>query len=90
VEPLSVKHEYKGKLSNDLSQIQLLTVPISPDLPQHPTPWHPPSPRPSTSPPQVEPLSVKHEYKGKLGNDLSQIKLLTVPISPDLPPPPTP
>jgi hypothetical protein len=39
VEPLSVKHRYKGKFSNDLSQLKLLTVPVGPDLPPQPVEW---------------------------------------------------
>eukprot|EP00967_Tisochrysis_lutea_P054017 scaffold67376_cov31-Tisochrysis_lutea.AAC.2 len=34
----------------------------------------------------VEPLSVKHQYKGNFNSDLSQLNLLTVPVGPDLPP----
>mmetsp|Transcript_10187 Transcript_10187/g.33664 ORF Transcript_10187/g.33664 Transcript_10187/m.33664 type:complete len:351 (-) Transcript_10187:608-1660(-) len=33
VEPLSVKHKYKGAWSDDASQLQLLTLPVGPDLP---------------------------------------------------------
>lgn len=39
VEPLSVQHQYKGKFSNDLSKIKLLTVPVGPDLPPQPVEW---------------------------------------------------
>ena len=34
----------------------------------------------------VEPLSVKHKYKGAFTNDMSKLNLLTVPVGPDLPP----
>ena len=37
---------------------------------------------------QVEPLSVKHQYKGKFTTDMSNLNLLTVPVGPDLPPQP--
>ena len=35
---------------------------------------------------KVEPLSVKHQYKGKFTTDMQQLSLLTVPVGPDLPP----
>jgi len=37
---------------------------------------------------EVEPLSVKHQYKGKFTTDMQQLSLLTVPVGPDLPPQP--
>ena len=37
---------------------------------------------------EVEPLSVKHQYKGKFTTDMSNLNLLTVPVGPDLPPQP--
>ena len=36
----------------------------------------------------MEPLSVKHQYKGKFTTDMSNLNLLTVPVGPDLPPQP--
>ena len=36
VEPLSVKHQYKGKFTTDMAHLNLLTVPVGPDLPPHP------------------------------------------------------
>ena len=36
VEPLSVKHQYKGKFTTDMTHLNLLTVPVGPDLPPHP------------------------------------------------------
>merc|ERR1719331_2293799 len=36
VEPHSVKHQYKGKFTTDMSNLNLLTVPVGPDLPPHP------------------------------------------------------
>jgi len=35
---------------------------------------------------EVEPLSVKHQYKGKFTTDMANLNLLTVPVGPDLPP----
>mmetsp|Transcript_23057 Transcript_23057/g.62585 ORF Transcript_23057/g.62585 Transcript_23057/m.62585 type:complete len:649 (+) Transcript_23057:54-2000(+) len=35
---------------------------------------------------EVEPLSVNHKYKGEFTEDLTQLKLETVPVGPDLPP----
>ena len=37
---------------------------------------------------EVEPLSVKHQYKGSFTTDMSKLNLLTVPVGPDLPPQP--
>ena len=37
---------------------------------------------------EVEPLSVKHQYKGAFTTDISKLNLLTVPVGPDLPPQP--
>ena len=37
---------------------------------------------------EVEPLSVKHQYKGKFTTDMASLNLLTVPVGPDLPPQP--
>ena len=37
---------------------------------------------------EVEPLSVKHQYKGKFTADMASLNLLTVPVGPDLPPQP--
>jgi len=37
---------------------------------------------------EVEPLSVKHQYKGGFTTDISKLNLLTVPVGPDLPPQP--
>ena len=37
---------------------------------------------------EVEPLSVKHQYKGKFTTDMANLNLLTVPVGPDLPPQP--
>ena len=37
---------------------------------------------------EVEPLSVKHQYKGKFTTDMASLNLLTVPGGPDLPPQP--
>jgi len=37
---------------------------------------------------EVEPLSVKHQYKGKFTSDMTQLSLITVPVGPDLPPQP--
>ncbi|KAL3899215.1 MAG: hypothetical protein SGPRY_012682, partial [Prymnesium sp.] len=34
----------------------------------------------------VEPLSVKHQYKGTFKTDMDSLALLTVPVGPDLPP----
>ena len=36
----------------------------------------------------MEPLSVKHQYKGTFTTDISKLNLLTVPVGPDLPPQP--
>ncbi|KAL1523795.1 hypothetical protein AB1Y20_018718 [Prymnesium parvum] len=35
---------------------------------------------------EVEPLSVKHKYQGKFTTNMQNLKLLTVPVGPDLPP----
>ena len=37
---------------------------------------------------EVEPLSVKHNYKGAFTTDMQKLSLLTVPVGPDLPPQP--
>jgi len=37
---------------------------------------------------EVEPLSVKHQYKGEFSTDMDKLNLLTVPVGPDLPPQP--
>ncbi len=37
---------------------------------------------------EVEPLSVKHQYKGAFTTDIAKLNLLTVPVGPDLPPQP--
>jgi len=37
---------------------------------------------------EVEPLSVKHQYKGTFTTDIAKLNLLTVPVGPDLPPQP--
>merc|ERR1712087_250904 len=39
VEPLSVKHQYKGKFTTDMSSLNLLTVPVGLDLPPQPVKW---------------------------------------------------
>jgi len=53
VEPLSVKHQYKGKFSTDMGSLGLTSVPVGADLPPQPIqskaqPEH--SPRPPASP----------------------------------------
>merc|ERR1719197_2463915 len=37
---------------------------------------------------EVEPLSVKHQYKGTFTTEIAKLNLLTVPVGPDLPPQP--
>ena len=41
VEPLSVKHQYKGAFTTDISKLNLLTVPVGPDLPPQAISFHP-------------------------------------------------
>jgi len=57
VEPLSVKHQYKGKFTLDMSSLNLLTVPVGPDLPPQPVSW-----KPGPSPEVIFTYDVKWEY----------------------------
>ena len=59
VEPLSVKHQYKGAFTNDISKLNLLTVPVGPDLPPQPVAF---KPGPATEQEIVYTYDVKWEY----------------------------
>ena len=40
MEPLSVQHQYKGEFTLEPGKLQLLTVPVGPDLPPQPVMTH--------------------------------------------------
>jgi transmembrane 9 superfamily protein 2/4 len=59
VEPLSVKHQYKGPFTTDISKLNLLTVPVGPDLPPQPVAFNP---GPATENELVFSYDVKWEF----------------------------
>ena len=59
VEPLSVKHQYKGMFTTDITKLNLLTVPVGPDLPPQPVQF---SPGPAAENELVYTYDVKWEY----------------------------
>merc|ERR1719313_2349999 len=59
VEPLSVKHQYKGAFTTDITKLNLLTVPVGPDLPPQPVQF---SPGPGAENELVYTYDVKWEY----------------------------
>merc|ERR1740138_1175156 len=59
VEPLSVKHQYKGTFTTEIAKLNLLTVPVGPDLPPQPVAF---KPGPATDQEIVYTYDVKWEY----------------------------
>jgi len=59
VEPLSVKHQYKGTFTTEIAKLNLLTVPVGPDLPPQPVAF---KPGPASDQEIVFTYDVKWEY----------------------------